>query len=413
MGAFTILIVGGGPAGLRAAEIAASAGARVTLADAMPSVGRKFLVAGRGGLNLTRAEHPDRFATRYSGPEMPPDFWPSLIANVNPDALQAWAASLGVETFVASTRRVYPRELKAAPLLRRWVQKLRDLGVTFLMHHRLVAIRPGTPLETEFATATTPAHLHADAVILAMGGGSWPQSGSTGSWVNALTVLGVRVSPLAPANCGWELAWPDSVLASAEGHPLKSIVARANTSEAAGELLITKYGLEGGALYQLGPELRSMPSPELTVDFKPDVPFEKLVSKLVPNPLDLFGEATRLWKLNRAAVAILQSHGPFDSVAALAREVKACKLALQKPRPIAEAISSAGGVAWSELTPELMLARVPGIFVAGEMIDWEAPTGGYLIQGCFATGTLAAQAALQWCAARSVEPESSALGCEF
>ncbi len=398
-----LAVIGGGPAGLRAAEIAAEGGASVTLFEAKPSVGRKFLVAGRGGLNLTKSEPFERFISRYSGPHSTPERWRSLIGDFDADALRAWAAGLGVETFAASTGRVYPRELKAAPLLRRWVQRLRGLGVEFAMNRRWTGLLPGAPLELEFNHGESP-RFFADAVVLALGGGSWPQTGSDGQWTALLERHGVALTPLAPANCGWELPWPPGVLARAEGQPVKNIVARAGGVEATGELMITRYGLEGGALYALGPALRAMAAPEITLDLKPTATVEQLVAKLGPVRRDFLAEARQRWRLSEAAFAILESREsftPFASPLALATEAKECRLALTGPRPLAEAISTAGGVSWSgeALTEELMLRRLPGVFVAGEMIDWEAPTGGYLIQGCFATGTRAARGALAFRAA--------------
>ncbi len=390
-----IAIIGGGPAGLRAAEVAANGGATVTLFDAKPSVGRKFLVAGRGGLNLTKAEEREQFVSRYSGPDQPADLWASLIAEFDSDALQAWAAGLGVETFVASTGRVYPRELKAAPLLRRWVERLRHLGVRLAMHHRLMKLLSGRPLTLEFEAGDQCRRESADAVILALGGGSWPATGSDGAWTPLLTSLGISIAPWQPANCGWETPWTASVLEKAEGAPLKSIAVRAGDMEVKGELLLTRYGLEGGALYQLGPILRAMEEPGISIDFKPSFSVEQLVAKMGPIKRNFLSEARQRWRLGEVVETLLASHGPFVSAESLAAEVKAFRVRLSGPRPLAEAISSAGGVPWKEIGDDLMLKAVPGVYVAGEMIDWEAPTGGYLIQGCFATGTRAARAALE------------------
>ena len=218
----------------------------MTLFDAKPSVGRKFLVAGRGGLNLTHTEPRERFAPRYTGPEQPPEMWATLLAEFDADALRQWAADLGVETFAATSGRVYPRELKAAPLLRRWVHRLRETGVHFAMRHRWTGLRTGARWEIDFQVEGEVRAVEADAVILALGGGSWPETGSDGGWVSTLEKLDVAVAPLLPANCGWELAWPPAVLAQAEGQPLKNITARAGEITAVGELLVTKYGLEGG-----------------------------------------------------------------------------------------------------------------------------------------------------------------------
>jgi uncharacterized flavoprotein (TIGR03862 family) len=393
-----IAIIGGGPAGLRAAEVAAAGGAAVTLFDAKASVGRKFLVAGRGGMNLTNAEPKDQFIERYSGPS---DRWPELLADFDADALRAWAAGLDVETFAASTGRVYPRALKAAPLLRRWVQRLKQLGVSFAMHHRWTALRPGPRRQIDFQTEAGIHTRETDAVILALGGGSWPETGSDGSWVSILSALGIGTTPLAPANCGWEYPWPTEVRAVAEGQPLKSIAVRAGSTEAKGELMITGYGLEGGAIYQLGPQLRAMAEPELHIDFKPSNTVAQLVAKMGPIQRNFLAEARSRWRLNDAVHAILSqvaTGANCTSAEALATLVKNCPLRLTGPRPIAEAISSAGGVHWDELDRQLMLEKLPGVFVAGEMIDWEAPTGGFLLQGCFATGSRAAQGALRWTA---------------
>lgn len=395
-----IAIVGGGPTGLRAAEVAAEAGASVIVFDATPSVGRKFLVAGSGGLNLTKAEPPALFATRYrGGAAMPGDWWAARLAKFGPDDLRAWAAGLGVETFAATTGRVYPREMKAAPLLRAWVRRLRARGVAFAPRHRLTAL-DGCRLS--FATPDGPRDFAADAVILALGGGSWPETGSDGAWTDLLCAAGVDVSPLAPANCGWEIPWPPALIAAAEGQPLKNIVARAGAEEAAGELLVTRYGLEGGALYALGAALRAMPCPELCLDLKPAVSAERLIARFGAPPArslpaeTLVREAAARWKLPPAAAALLQHHvPPAVDVPALAHLVKNLPLPPRGPRPLAEAISTAGGVAWSGVDPATLMLRLhPGVFVAGEMLDWEAPTGGYLLQGAFVTGAFAARAAV-------------------
>ncbi len=384
-----LAVIGGGPAGLRAAEVAASAGLEVTLYDGKSSVGRKFLVAGKGGLNLTHGESLDRFTTRYSSPSQPAEIWENLIADFDPTALRAWASGLGVETFQATSGRVYPRALKAAPLLRRWIERLRELGVRFQMNHRLFSLEPG---KLSFANGHTAT---ADAVILALGGGSWAKTGSDGGWTSLFENLGIAHHPLEPANCGWEHEWPPDVLAAAEGKPLKNIQVRAGEITAIGELMVTRYGLEGGAIYQLGAALRAMPEPAIAIDFKPTFTHEQLVAKMESVRRDFLAEARIRWKLSEPALAIISQH-TWTDVASLAREVKNCVIRLTCPRPLDEAISSAGGVCWSEIDDSLMLKKLPGIFLAGEMIAWEAPTGGYLMQGCFATGTRAAKAAVEW-----------------
>jgi uncharacterized flavoprotein (TIGR03862 family) len=327
---------------------------------------------------------------------MPEEFWLVRIAEFGPGDSRVWAAGLGVKTFAASTGRVYPEEMKAAPLLRAWVQRLRRSGVHFAVRYRWTGWR-GEALA--FETPTGPREVSAAAVILALGGGSWPETGADGAWTEILARRAVAIAPLEPANCGWEVAWPAEVLAKAEGRPLKNVVVTAGAEIAAGELLITRYGLEGGAIYQLGAALRAMARPEIRVDFKPGVTAERLVAKLGPARRNLALEAARRWKLGPGAAAILEYCAPAECLAqphAIARAVKDFPIALRGPRPLREAISSAGGVRWSEVDEGLMLRRLPGVFVAGEMIDWEAPTGGYLMQGCFATGAHAARSAVAW-----------------
>lgn len=395
----SLAIIGGGPAGLRAAEVASAAGVGVTLFDAKSSVGRKFLVAGKGGLNLTKAEPLEEFLAHYNGPGLPRGTWDGLVRDFPPEALRAWAAGLGVETFAASTGRVYPREMKAAPLLRRWVQRLRESGVHFAMRHRWHGLTPGPSLLLDFDTDAGPLRHAADAVVLALGGSSWPETGSDGGWLADLVRAGVPVAPLEPANCGWEVVWSAELLAAAEGQPLKNVTVRAGETTARGELLITRYGLEGGALYQLGAALRGMEKPHIVIDLKPTVEPSTLVRKLGPLRRNFLAEARTRWRLSDAAFALLKHATPAktcDSAESLAALTKSFPVALAAPRPIAEAISSAGGVCWTALDASLMIRSLPGVFCAGEMIDWEAPTGGYLMQGCFASGTHAGKAAASW-----------------
>lgn len=387
-----LAVIGGGPAGLRAAEVAASAGLQVTLYDGKPSVGRKFLVAGKGGLNLTHGEPLDRFVTRYSSPGQPAEIWESLIAGFDPVALRNWAAGLGVETFQATSGRIYPQALKAAPLLRRWVERLRGLGVRFEMNCRLTSLEPSRNYQLGFSNGSVAT---ADSIILALGGGSWARTGSDGGWISIFKIHGIAIRALAPANCGWEHAWPPGVLAAAEGKPLKNIHVRAGDQLAVGELMVTCYGLEGGAIYQLGTTLRAMPDPAIAIDFKPTFTHVQLIAKMESVRRDFLTEARVRWKLGDSAHAII-ARKTYTDVDSLAREVKHCVIPLTRPRPLDEAISSAGGICWSELDKGLMLKKLPGVFVAGEMIDWEAPTGGYLMQGCLATATRAADAAVEW-----------------
>lgn len=396
-----LAIIGGGPAGLRAAEVASGCGLRVTLFDSKPSVGRKLLVAGRGGLNLTHGEAFDSFSTRYSGPSMPDGFWNQALKAFGPDDLRNWAEGLGIRTFEQRTGRVYPVEMKAAPLLRRWIERLRSLGVRFETRHQWTGLTRQNRFHLSFEHDGQPCMIEADAVILALGGGSWPITGSDGGWVPTLSAAGVAVNPLQPANCGWEHSWPESLRKTAEGKPLKNLVVRANCQEVRGELMVTSYGLEGGALYQLGQALRSMDEPAIEIDFKPTFHRDELIRKLESVKSGWLQESRSRWKLSDAAHAILiDGFSEELGKRALADRAKSCLIRLHRPRPIEEAISSAGGVHWQELDDQLMIRRLPGLFVAGEMIDWEAPTGGYLMQGCFATGTLAGSAAARWLRAR-------------
>ena len=388
----SLAVIGGGPAGLRAAEVASANGISIHLFDAKSSVGRKFLVAGKGGLNLTNVESPELFQKRYSGNQQPDQIWKALLADFDAGALRSWAELLGVETFVASSGRVYPKDLTAAPLLRRWLARLKERGVVFSMNHKLSSLSPGHPLQLGFEDGACHT---ADAVILALGGGSWRKTGSDGQWTHILEKAGISIHPLEAANCGWEHLWSPETLALAEGKPLKNIQVCAGDRSAHGELLVTRYGLEGGPVYQLGATLRKMQHPALLIDLKPAFTHEQLLRKMESVRRNFLQEARIRWKLGDAAYALLARKEWID-LESLAKEAKQCVVPLIRPRPIDEAISSAGGICWSELDDSLMVKKIPGLFVAGEMIDWEAPTGGYLMQGCFATATRAARAATEW-----------------
>lgn len=376
-------------------------GASVTVYDAMRSVGRKFLVAGKSGLNLTNAEDFETFLGRYRGGDLPIDLWRSILTDFDNHALREWAGNLGIETFAAKSGKVFPSPIdgtiRAAPLLRRWIEKLRHLGVVFKTQHRWIGFDGDRQLVfTNDGHSITHSH---DNIILALGGASWPQTGSDGSWVDVLEGSGVKISPLTAANCGWEVDWSPALLNEAEGLPLKNLLLASGdgTMTRRGELMITRYGLEGGPIYHLGPTLRSMSAPEIVIDFKPDRSVEELVSRMGAVKRNFVREARRRWKLDPGTAALLKhlpDRGPWKSAEQIAREVKQCRVPLTGPRPITEAISTGGGVAWSEVDDQLMLKKLPGVFVAGEMLDWEAPTGGYLLQGCFATGNRAGRAAL-------------------
>ena len=386
-----VAVVGAGPAGLRAAEVAAAAGCRVTICDAQPSAGRKFLVAGRGGLNLTHSEAVENFPARYRAEE---ERWRDLLAGFGPEALRAWAEELAVETYVGTSKRVFPRGQKAAVLLRAWLQRLRGAGVEFRTGQRLLGLtREDQAWRLHFGAGES---LLARAVILALGGASWPETGSDGGWPALLTAHGVETAPFVAANCGWNVNWPAGGAERAEGLPLKNLNVSAGGEVVSGELLITRYGLEGGAIYRLGPLLRAMDRPELRIDFKPQVSMEVLRARAASHASP--NEWFRAWKLSPGAVALLESYFPEDclDLEKASSRLKDFPLALGGPRPIAEAISTAGGVMWQELDQLLMLRKMPGVFLAGEMIDWEAPTGGYLLQGCFSTGTRAGRGAAEY-----------------
>ena len=386
-----IAIIGAGPAGLRAAEIAAERGARVSLFDSKPSAGRKFLIAGKSGLNLTNNEDWGLFLNRYQGHNLPQETWRKILNGFDNTALRKWANELGIETFAASSNKVFPSTMKAAPLLRRWIEKLRRLKVDFHFNHSLTNIEKDLTLH--FQVRDQQVSKKFDAVILALGGGSLPSTGSTGAWTEIFNKLNIHLTPLTAANCGWETPWPEKLLEAAEGLPLKNIVVHAANHSQHGELVITRYGLEGGPIYRLGPAIKSLPSPEITIDFKPTFTTEQLIAKMESAKRNLLHEAKLRWKLHPGCIAILEHTKQWSSVEELAHLVKSCTTPLTQPRPITEAISSAGGVCWSELDSKLMLHKIPNLYCTGEMIDWEAPTGGYLLQACFATGNHAAIAA--------------------
>ncbi|MGB2186668.1 MAG: NAD(P)/FAD-dependent oxidoreductase [Akkermansiaceae bacterium] len=394
-----IIVIGGGPAGLFAAETASRMGARVSLYDAMPSVGRKFLVAGKSGLNLTYDEPLESFLKNYSGKNLPGQLWRNMISQFDQHALRRWAKDLGIETFVASSGKVFPSptngSIKAAPLLRNWVKRLRQLGVTFHTRHAWTDFKK--PNSLTFIHNEHEQLRHADRVVLALGGASWPETGSNANWVKILREHDIEVSPLSPANCGWKVAWPEALLTLAEGLPLKNLLAKAGSCSRHGELVITRQGLEGGPIYHLGPAIRQQQDPHILIDFKPHTSHEELVARMGKVKRNFVREAGRRWNLDPACCAILKhmpDRGPWKSAEQLAREVKQCHIPLTGPSAIEESISSAGGIAWHELDESLMLKKLPGVYVAGEMIDWEAPTGGYLMQACFATAAHAAQSAV-------------------
>ena len=389
----SIAIIGGGPAGLKAAEVAAKTGAHVTLYEAKRSVGRKFLIAGKSGLNLTSDADQEDFIQSYSGSQMPSNTWQSLLSEFSNTHTRQWAQNLGVPTFVSSAQKVFPEKMKAAPLLRKWVLSLKNLGVEFLVNHTLTEISAKVPHALSFNTPDGKVTKTHDKIILALGGGSWPDSGSTGKWISLLDQLGVKTIPLTAANCGWEIDWPPQLLTQAEGLPIKNVCFHSGKKSLSGESVITRYGMEGGPIYRLGPQIRQTGS--FSIDLKPTFSEEQLLKKMESAKRNLLAEAEQRWKLHPASIALLEHYHQAENCTKeqLAHLVKNCILTCRNPRPIEEAISSAGGICWSELDPFLRLKKHPTISVAGEMIDWEAPTGGFLLQGCFATGKRAASGA--------------------
>ncbi len=400
-----IVIIGGGPAGLMAAEAASAAGARVELYDAMASVGRKFLLAGKGGLNLTHSEPSEKFLSRYGArrAQIAP-----LLASFGPDAVIAWADGLGIKTFVGSSGRVFPTDLKAAPLLRAWLRRLRKAGVQFHVKHRWIGWDEQEALR--FTTPEGNRSVHADAVVLALGGGSWPKLGSDATWVPLLAGRGLHSAPLQPANCGFDVGWSEHFRTKFSGHPVKSvaIIVKNDAGDESwhpGEFVITETGVEGGVIYAVSASLRdeilAKGVATLRLDLAPDRDMPRLTHDL-SRPRGKRTMATHLQRqahIEGVKAGLLRevvSKEDFSDPARLAAAIKALPLRLVAPRPLEEAISTAGGVPFNALDEQLMIRALPGLFCAGEMLDWEAPTGGYLLTACFATGQVAGAGAVAW-----------------
>jgi uncharacterized flavoprotein (TIGR03862 family) len=401
-----VAIIGAGPAGLMAAEVLTQGGARVTVYDAMPSAGRKFLMAGRGGLNLTHSEALPEFLPRYGKAMLQ---LAAAIAAFPPDALREWSEALGQPTFVGSSGRVFPQAFKASPLLRAWLRRLDFKGVRFAMRHRWIGWDESGRLL--FQTPNGQQAVDTSATVLALGGASWPRLGSDGAWVEPLAAKGVTVSQFQPANCGFTVAWSDIFRDRFEGHPLKGIALSFGPHTVRGEIVITRTGLEGGAIYALSADLReaivSSGQATLTVALRPDLEMRDLIARLsVPRGKQSLSNFLRkAAHLPPVAIGLLQeasiaSGAPLSSLstASLAGLINAVPIPLNGVAPIAHAISTAGGIAFSEIDTDYMIRRLPGVFASGEMLDWEAPTGGYLLQASFATGAAAGRGALKWLA---------------
>ena len=397
-----IAIVGAGPAGLAAAEILSARGRRVALFDAMPSAGRKFLMAGKSGLNLTHSEAFPRFRSRFGAANA--HLAPALDA-FPPSAVREWADGLGAPTFVGSSGRVFPEAMKASPLLRAWLRRLAGAGVAVHTRHRWTGFENGA---LRFETVEGERRVDAEAALLALGGASWPRLGSDGAWVPLLHDLGIATAPLRPANCGFDVAWSEGFAQRFAGAPVKSVAVRGNNGEepVQGEFVVTRHGVEGSLVYAVSAALRDeierTGRARLLVDLAPGRGITRLAASLARQPAKA-SLSNRLRKgagLDAVKAALLREAGVEPEAvrdpARLAALVKAAPLPLLRPRPIAEAISTAGGIALGEFDTRFMLRKRPGLFACGEMLDWEAPTGGYLLTACLATGRRAGEGIDAW-----------------
>lgn len=403
----TVAVIGGGPAGLMAAEVLSASGVQVHVYDAMPSVGRKFLLAGRGGLNLTHSEPFDVFMTRFG--ERRAQLEP-MLARFGPQQVREWAAGLGIETFVGTSGRVFPTDMKAAPLLRAWLHRLRAAGVQFHMRHRWLGDASLAAASLRFATPTGEAIVKADAVVLALGGASWARLGSDGAWAPWLQERGIDIAPLLPANCGFDGAgWSEHFASRFAGQPFKSVAISFTDSQGRrfarkGEFVATATGIEGSLIYAasalLRDEITAHGSATLLLDLLPDRSAEQVLAA-VKHPRGARSLSSHLKSrlgLEGIKAGVLHealSRDAMQDPAQLAATIKAAPLRLIATRPIDEAISTAGGVRFEALDEGLMASAVPGVFVAGEMLDWEAPTGGYLLTASMASGAAAARGAIR------------------
>jgi uncharacterized flavoprotein (TIGR03862 family) len=397
-------VIGAGPAGLMAAEVLARGGAHVTVYDAMPSAGRKFLMAGRGGLNLTHSEPLPQFLARYREATPPLKI---AIEAFPPQALRDWSEALGQETFVGSSGRVFPKAFKASPLLRAWLRRLDSMGVHFELRHRWIGWDRNSGLL--FQTPDRRHVIEASTTVLALGGASWPRLGSDGSWVETLAAKGVGTSPLRPANSGFTVPWSDVFRDRFEGEPLKGVAVTFGAHTVRGEAVITRAGIEGGAIYALSADLREAIAASgqatLNIALRPDLEISDSIDRLsAPRGKQSFSNFLRkAGQLSPIAIGLLQETAKASGAALsslppadLARLINAVPIRLNGIAPIARAISTAGGISFDELDTDFMIRRLPGTFAAGEMLDWEAPTGGYLLQASFASGVAAGNGALKW-----------------
>jgi uncharacterized flavoprotein (TIGR03862 family) len=409
-----VAVIGGGPAGLMAAEALAEGGVHVDVYDAMPSVGRKFLMAGKGGMNITHSEALEPFLGRYGARQ--PQIAPLLDA-FGPDALRTWLQGLGVETFAGSSGRVFPSDMKAAPMLRAWLHRLKEAGVRFHMRHKWVGWNNDVAADTarptlRFMTPTGEQQVATDAVVLALGGASWPRLGSDAAWVPLMSARDVPVEPLRPANCGFDATWSDYFRERFAGQPVKPVAITLtdvddNVQHRHGEFVVTETGIEGSLVYALSApireRLRADAEATITLDLLPGLTAQRVLDE-VTRPRGSRSMSSHLHSrigLTGVKLGLLHealSKEAFADTTRLARTIKALPLKLVRPRPIAEAISSAGGIPFETLDSRLMIEHLPGVFCAGEMLDWEAPTGGYLLTACFASGLVAGRGALAYVA---------------
>ena len=396
----TVIVIGGGPAGLMAAEVLSQRGVKVDVCDAMSSLGRKFLMAGKGGLNLTRSEPLEKFLTRYGNRREKIE---PMLKEFGADELREWARGLGIETFVGTSGRVFPVEMKASPLLRAWLKRLDEAGVQFHLRHKWKGWDVDKSLK--FETPDGEKIIRADIVILALGGGSWARLGSDGKWTRALSQIGAEVAALRPSNCGFDVSWSDHLRAKFDGSPIKSVALSFGDFHQQGEFIIAKEGVEGGLIYAASAlirnEIEAKGSVVIHLDLVPDKTKEQVIEKL-SKPRGSRSMASHLEKtlgLKGVKVGLLHEYVPrddFANIRQLAAFIKRLPVPLISPRPLDEAISSAGGVTFESLDENLMLRVMPGVFCAGEMLDWEAPTGGYLLTACFSSGRWAGLGVVKW-----------------
>jgi flavoprotein, HI0933 family/uncharacterized flavoprotein, PP_4765 family len=396
-----IVIVGGGPAGLAAAEYLSASEHEVEIHEAMPTIGRKFLLAGKSGLNLTHAEPYERFVARYG---VASERLRRALDAFGPLELRLWADELGADTFVGSSGRVFPKVMKASPLLRAWRARLEERGVKIFTRHRWTGFGEGV---ASFRMPEGETHIACDALLLALGGASWPRLGADGSWVAPLESKGVRITPLAPANCGFDVNWSAEFRERYAGAPVKSAVASSGAGKIQGEFVISRHGIEGSLVYAHAAALRdalaAKGAANLVLDLVPGRSAEKLAVALgrADTKASLSTRLRKAAGLDGVKAALVRELAPEElrrDPDRLAAAIKALVIPVVRPRPIEEAISTAGGVSWRELDENYMLKTIPGVFVAGEMIDWEAPTGGYLLTACFATGRAAGAGITHWLA---------------